>query len=172
MWGATIRLEFRCMPAEQKFVFVVEDDPDVRDSLHAVISTRGFTCRTFESAEALLAVWEKSSCEFLFIDVDLPGINGSDLLHQIRAAGSTTEAIFYSGRINDGILRAAANLGDIPVLQKGNNISAIVKCLKDRIGESDGSNPYAAATLGTQGECCFTRSGKSLWRFSAPARFR
>jgi FixJ family two-component response regulator len=72
------------MPDLKPTVFVVDDDISVRESLEGLIRTAGWDARTFDSAEAFLAV-------------SLPDLNGLDL--QSRIAGDRAEMpiIFVTG---------------------------------------------------------------------------
>ena len=116
-----------------KTVCIVEDDADVRDSLNAVMMSMGFSCRLFDSAEMLLDQNDVSECGFLVIDVDLPGMKGTELLAKLREMGTETPAVFYTGRIDQRILDAAVMLGDVPVYQKGTDIKKLMERISNAL---------------------------------------
>lgn len=117
-------------------VCIVEDDLDVCESLAALVTASGLICHTFDSAEALLRCEIGSRCQCLIIDVDLPEMNGIQLLSTLRQQGCTTPAIFYSGR-REGRIRAAAELlGNVPFIAKGGPPDEIRDRLHELLGVS------------------------------------
>ena len=119
-------------------VFIVEDDLDVSDSVKAVATALGHTCHTFDCAEAVLAHWGVRECDCIIIDVDLPEMDGIELLSTLRKAGSCVPAVFYTGRSDARLRRAAEELGPVPVVRKGNDTRNIVECLARIVGGTSG----------------------------------
>ena len=72
-------------------VFIVDDDEAVRDSLEALLQTRGFEVRAFESAPKLLAAIDKSTRGCVLTDVRMPDIDGLTMLKFYRANPATRE---------------------------------------------------------------------------------
>lgn len=66
-------------------VFVVDDDEAVRDSLEALLQTRGFEVRTFDSALAFLDAIDANARGCVLTDVRMPEMDGLEL--QRRLAG-------------------------------------------------------------------------------------
>lgn len=66
-------------------VLVVDDEPDVRDFITAILEPHGVGVRAVESAEAALQALEEFRPDVLVSDVRLPGIDGYRLIQQIRA---------------------------------------------------------------------------------------
>jgi FixJ family two-component response regulator len=64
-------------------VFIVDDDPAVRDALGLLIEAAGLAYQTFESAEHfLLSYWPgKHGC--LLLDINMPGMSGFDLQREL-----------------------------------------------------------------------------------------
>ena len=88
--------------AEKKVtIFVVDDDEAVRDSLAALLQTRGFEVRAFESAPKLLAAIDKGTRGCVLSDVRMPEMDGLEL--QRRLAGHMLPVVVMSGH------------GDIPM---------------------------------------------------------
>lgn len=88
--------------AEKKVtIFVVDDDEAVRDSLAALLQTRGFEVRAFESAPKLLAAIDKGTRGCVLTDVRMPEMDGLEL--QRRLAGHMLPVVVMSGH------------GDIPM---------------------------------------------------------
>ena len=60
----------------QPCVFIVDDDPAVRDALGLVMETASLAYQTFESAEQFLQTYCPGNPGCLLLDVNLPGLNG------------------------------------------------------------------------------------------------
>lgn len=76
---------------------VVDDDQRVLDSLGNLLESAGHTVRTFPSAAALLesAILAKIDC--LISDIDLPSIDGFELLRLANAARPELPVILITG---------------------------------------------------------------------------
>src|SRR5450432_1695947 len=79
------------------FVFVVDDDVSVRESLEALISMQGWRAECFASARDFLARPRVEAPSCLILDVNLPDLNGLDLQSQIAADRLEMPIIFITG---------------------------------------------------------------------------
>ncbi|MEQ9408950.1 MAG: response regulator [Fuerstiella sp.] len=107
------------MVGDRVTICVVEDDLNVCESLHAMVSALGHECHTFDSAEALLVHWNLPGCSLLIIDVDLPEMTGIELLLTLRQQGYQTPAVFYTGRSDSRVRAAVAKLQNATLVEKG-----------------------------------------------------
>jgi FixJ family two-component response regulator len=78
-------------------VFVVDDDPSVRQGLELLIDSVGWQPETFGSAMEFLASPHPRSPSCVVLDVSLPGINGLDLQERIAADRADMPIIFVTG---------------------------------------------------------------------------
>ncbi len=69
----------------KKNVWIVDDDPDVRDVLHTMLKILGYESREFEDAripaQTLMA---GEAPDLLIVDINIPVVNGLELLNYIR----------------------------------------------------------------------------------------
>jgi PAS domain S-box-containing protein len=65
-------------------MLVVEDEPDTREFLKRLLESRGASVALATSAPDALAIWEVVRPELLISDIGLPGMDGYDLMQQIR----------------------------------------------------------------------------------------
>lgn len=101
------------MAPQSSMVFVVDDDPLMRASLHGLLKSAGLRAESFGTAEQFLKKgrWDGPSC--LILDVSLPGISGLDFQAQLRNAGIHIPIIFVTGH------------GDIPMTVKAMKLGAM-----------------------------------------------
>ena len=68
-----------------KTIYIVEDEPDIRETLAYNLSQEGFKVSEFSDAESCLNKIQKKKPDLLILDLMLPGMSGLDLCKQIRA---------------------------------------------------------------------------------------
>ena len=66
-------------------VFIVDDDPSVRDALSLLLSLRGYATATFASAEDFLAALKTTWRGCVVLDIRMPGLSGLELQRQLLA---------------------------------------------------------------------------------------
>lgn len=107
-------------------VYVVDDDAGVRDALAWLLRSRHLSCRTFESAESLLALiesadWQAQAC-CLLLDVRMPGMSGLALFDLLvhRGLSRCLPVIFLTGHADlptavDAVKRGAFDFCAKPI---------------------------------------------------------
>jgi FixJ family two-component response regulator len=78
-------------------VFVVDDDPDVRESLCYLIDSIGLPAQAYESAQDFLEAYDPNRPGCLVLDVRLHGMSGLDLQEQLTAWGAPLPVIIITG---------------------------------------------------------------------------
>jgi two-component system response regulator FixJ len=91
----------------QNIVHLIEDDAFVRNSIAVLLSASDIEVRGYASGTAFLAAVNPDDIRCILIDVNMPGINGIDLLDRLRGAGVTAPAIFITADGDTAELRAA-----------------------------------------------------------------
>lgn len=69
---------------EEKTLLVVDDEEKIREVFKEAFALRGYDVVTAESAEQALEIMQEKPCWVLFLDLDLPGMNGIELCKIIR----------------------------------------------------------------------------------------
>ena len=65
-------------------ILIIDDEPEVRDSLETLLGLEGFEALSAESAEAGLQMLERRNFDLVLLDVALPGSSGLQALEQIH----------------------------------------------------------------------------------------
>lgn len=108
-------------------VFVVDDDDGAREALGCLLEAEGFTVRTYSSAKAVLEETKVPLKSCLITNYNMPGMNGLELVHELRLCGDSMPAILITCDPNQHIRdRAAAR---VPVIEKLNSQRSIVECI-------------------------------------------
>ncbi|MBZ5622699.1 MAG: response regulator [Acidobacteriia bacterium] len=78
-------------------VFVIDDDPLVRDSVTDLLAATGFAAQAFGSATEFIQAKRPDIPACLILDVELPGLSGFDLQVELTKSGTEVPIIFLSG---------------------------------------------------------------------------
>ena len=107
------------MKPAQPIVFVVDDDPSVREALAGLFRSVGLRCELFGSAQAFLSrkrPEEGPAC--LVLDVRLPGLSGPALQRELTAAEFELPIVFITGHGDVPMAVRAMKAGAVEFLSK------------------------------------------------------
>ena len=99
-------------------VFVVDDDPALRDSIALLARAEGFTVRTFDSARSFLGAWDRSESGCLIVDLRMPGLSGLDLQERLAGDDDAPPIIFLTGHGTVPVAVHALKAGAMDFLEK------------------------------------------------------
>jgi len=78
-------------------VFIVDDDPLIRDALEQLVRSVGITVVVFPSAQAFLDAELPDRPGCLVLDIRMPELSGLDLQDELNRKGITIPIIFMTG---------------------------------------------------------------------------
>ena len=79
-------------------VWVVDDDPELRDMLGTYLGQHGYEVRCFETAELFLARLRVQRPDLVVLDLMLPGQDGLALLRQLRSAQDDLPVVMLTAK--------------------------------------------------------------------------
>src|SRR5579885_2654738 len=77
-------------------VLVVDDEPDIRESLQTLLSLEGYRVEEAQNAAEGLHKMETSRYDLILLDLMMPDRSGMDVLHDIRARDTETPVIMLT----------------------------------------------------------------------------
>jgi FixJ family two-component response regulator len=104
--------------SERSVVFVVDDDPSVRDSIRRLLGTVALPVRAFGSAREFLEGDRPDVPSCLVLDVRLPGMSGIDFQRELTAAGIRTPIVFITAHGDVSMSVKAMKAGAFEFLTK------------------------------------------------------
>jgi FixJ family two-component response regulator len=110
-------------PANEKQVFIIDDDAAIRSSLSSLLRSVGLQATTFSSAAEFLSSNKPDVPSCLVLDVRLPGIGGIEFQAELAKANIRLPIIFITGH------------GDIPMTvraMKGGAVEFLTKPFRDQ----------------------------------------
>ena len=105
-------------PNTQGIVFIVDDDPSVREALDSLLRSAGFKVETFASARGFLACARPEGPSCLVLDVRLPDLSGLDLQQRMMKTNREIPIVFITGH------------GDVPISVRAMKAGAVEFLLK------------------------------------------
>jgi RNA polymerase sigma factor (sigma-70 family) len=105
-------------PRAQQTVFIVDDDPAIRNSLQLLIEMQGIAVRTFSTAATFLEAYKPSEAGCLILDVRMPGMNGLALQRELIRQSFELPIIVLTGYADIPAAIRALKSGAVEFLEK------------------------------------------------------
>lgn len=99
-------------------ILVVDDDPDVADTIEEYLEPRGYEVGRVSDADGAMEVLASHPPHLVLLDVDLPGTNGLEALGQIRDRHPSIGVIIITGYQDPRLAQATLELGALNFLLK------------------------------------------------------
>jgi len=97
-------------------IILIDDDPDVRDLVHELLTELGYDVESADHGEAGLRLLAETVPDLLIIDFAMPGMNGAEIASAVRRNNPKVPILFLSGYADSSALEAA--VGNAPLLRK------------------------------------------------------
>ncbi len=110
-------------------VFIVDDDPDVRDALAMLLESMGRRVEAWASADGFLGDYDPERPGCLILDVRLPGMNGLTAQSELARRGVDLPVIFISGHGDIPMAVRAVRAGALDFLEKPFSDQAVLDCV-------------------------------------------
>ena len=99
-------------------ILILEDEYALRISIEEFLEDLGFEVKGFERGDEFLDELYNQSYDVILLDVKVPGINGFELLKELRSAGNQIPAIFVTSMTHVDDLAKGFELGCCDYIKK------------------------------------------------------
>ena len=99
-------------------VFLIDDDPGVRDSLALLLSLKGLSTQLFASAESFLETYQPDQAGCVLTDLRMPGMTGLELQAALRERRLDLPVVVLTAHGDVATARAALKNGAFDFLEK------------------------------------------------------
>ena len=120
-------------------ISVVDDDASVRASMNNLFSSLGYVVHTFESAEQYLRSPHLSDTSCVITDVQMPGMDGVELLATMRMQGYATPFIVITAFPDESVRARAMKAGAIGFFAKPFAMPNLIACLDAALASQAGN---------------------------------
>lgn len=99
-------------------IFLLEDDIALQSSIKLFLESKGFRVDAFYDGESALEAIDKQSYSLYLLDINVPGIDGLQLLELIHLYNSSAKVIIISALDDIETISKAYKLGSLDYLKK------------------------------------------------------
>ncbi len=127
-------------PDGQK-IYVVDDDPAVRDSMRMVLESYGMNVQDYDSAEQFLedsAAQEGNGC--LVLDYHMPRMTGLQLLDALQEHHITLPVVMVTGRSDPVLKESARKAGAAVILDKPVSDEDLLQAIELALAERESAH--------------------------------
>jgi len=103
---------------KESVVFIVDDEEGIRESLSGIFEDEGYEVITASSGEEALKILKEQSMDLILLDVWLPGMDGMQILKEIKDLKPDIPVIMISGHGNIELAVKATRMGAYDFLEK------------------------------------------------------
>src|SRR3984893_9814045 len=120
-------------------VYVIDDDPAMRDSLDFLLGSAGFSVRLFDSALVFLNEIPMLESGCVVTDIRMPGMDGMELLRQLNqvSAVRTLPVIVMTGHGDVPRAVEAMKLGALDFLEKPFEDDRLIGMIETALSQTD-----------------------------------
>ena len=118
-------------------VHIVDDDPQLRESLDLLVGSVGLKARTYGSVEEFLERYEDDSDQpkCLVLDIRMPGMSGLKLLEKLTAEGTLLPVIVITAYGDVAMAVRAMQAGAVDFIEKPVNRQTLLHRIWDAINQ-------------------------------------
>lgn len=103
---------------EAPSVLVVDDEPQIRSLVSQYLTRRGYRVRVAPDGPTALAMVKEETPHFVILDMYMPGMNGLELLRELRAKKYAGGVLGLTGSQEENLLQGVLDLGAVDVMGK------------------------------------------------------
>jgi FixJ family two-component response regulator len=127
-------------------VYIVDDEPAIRDSLAMLLRSVGLASRAFSSAPAFLEGFDPRAPGCLVADVRMPGMSGLELQEALRARAAALPVIIITGHGDIAMAVRAMKAGAADFIEKPFNEQVLLDAVHRALAQHrPGGAPPSAA---------------------------
>lgn len=113
-------------------ILIIEDDPDIANLIVTYLDREGIHARHCESGEAGLAALSEATWDLIVLDVNLPGIDGFQVLQEVRKT-MEIPVIIVSARQDDSDIVLGLGIGADDFVTKPFSPKVLVARIRARL---------------------------------------
>ena len=130
------------MSIKQK-ILVIDDDPQIRDTLEAVLSAEGYQVEVAERGKDAVKKSEEKWFNVALIDIRLPDMSGTQLLTELREGNPKMRKIIMTGFPTLSNAIEAVNKQADAYLTKPFKVPKMLETIKEQLVLQEGEKTFS-----------------------------
>lgn len=111
-------------------VLLIDDEKEFLDTLSERMQVRGMNVNTAENADAAVTAMDGGDYDAIVLDLQMPGMNGIELLKVIKGTHPDMQVILLSGQATLEAGIEAMKLGAMDFMEKPADIDALTEKIR------------------------------------------
>jgi two-component system response regulator FixJ len=122
----------------QRRIFVIDDDPAMRDSLDFLLDVNGFAATTYETATEFLDHFVDGAVDCIISDIRMPGMTGLELVRKLRSNNAACPVILMTGHGDVALAVEAMKAGAADFIEKPFDDEVLLRAIRDALESRPG----------------------------------
>jgi FixJ family two-component response regulator len=115
---------------EKSLIAIVDDDGSMLEAIKGLMRSLGFAAEAFSSGKDFLNSPHLRHTACLIADVNMPGMSGLDLHHQLVTSGQRIPTILITAYPNESVRVRALSAGVVGYLSKPFGEDDLLSCVR------------------------------------------
>jgi DNA-binding NtrC family response regulator len=115
-------------------ILVVEDDEDMRENLQRILLGAGYEVSLAEDGSQAITMLRAQPCHLVLTDLVMPGMNGLELLKEIRQEDQNLPVVFLSAFGDRATYAKATELGAVDFVTKPFRAGSLLGLIQRTLG--------------------------------------
>ena len=116
-----------------KTILIIDDEASIRESLSGILSDEGFQTLSAEDGPQGLALLEEEPIDLVLLDIWMPGLDGLEVLKQIRESQAELPVIMISGHGTIETAVQATRMGAYDFIEKPPSYDKIILAINNAL---------------------------------------
>ncbi|MFH2138380.1 MAG: HD domain-containing phosphohydrolase [Candidatus Omnitrophota bacterium] len=114
-------------------ILVVDDEPEITELLKNFFSRKEYTVFIANNGESALEIVKEQRPHLVFLDIRMPGMNGLNVLKNIRQMDTSIKVIMVTALESDAMVREAYSLGAVDFVRKPFNLEYLERDVIEKV---------------------------------------
>jgi len=129
-----------------RHIYIVDDDDGLRQSVEVLLEVAGgFITDSFASGEAFLERVPDIEAGCVLLDLNMPGLNGLEVLRRLQQVDSRFETILLTGQGDIGVAVEAMKAGAVDFIEKPYDNRLLLSALENGFASIENREKQALA---------------------------
>lgn len=117
----------------EAIVYIVDDDPSVRESLELLLGVRGYETKTYADGPSFLAACDGARAGCILLDLRMPKLMGSEVQSELNRRGIDLPVIMITAHGDVPATRSAFKAGAHDFVEKPIDPDSLLRSVEDAI---------------------------------------
>ena len=118
-------------------VLIADGDPDYIQYLGGTLKANGFDSAGTSSGTNALEIYKRDSPDLVIADFDIAGLNGLELLQQLRGFDSKAKLVLTTDTASKELVTSAFRMGALDVLEKPLDVEFLTNKIHELLSRED-----------------------------------